>query len=245
MMIRCFMISCLVVATACNTQPSKQKGSGSDSSATADLVPGSTSVSIDHYLSEEFVDSLKIGRSGLNSVLLQQVRTTDSVYVRLVFRSKEKGAWVDRNNSTWLKDGLSGLQAELADFNNDGYKDVTFVSATAARGANEVRRLFTYDPLSDQLRFITNSMNYPNLRYNPQLRCIDGFRVYGGSSTDFLRLQGDSLFMFATVDLDEGVEVTTFDNDPAGRVIHRDTTYEGGYIRFGNYSPLEVLEGDW
>lgn len=239
------MISGFLVAMACTTQPSLPTGSASASSATVDLDTESTSASIDQYLAEEFVDSLKVGRSRLNSVMLKQVRTTDSVYVQLVFRSKEKRAWVDRNNSTWLKDGISGLHAELADFNNDGYKDVTFISATAARGANEVRRLFIYDPLSDQLRFITNSMNYPNLRYNPKLKCIDGFRVYGGSSTDFLRLQGDSLFMFATVDLGEGVVVTTYDADPKGQVIHQDATYEGGYIRFDNYSPLEVLEGDW
>jgi len=151
---------------------------------------------------------------------------------------------VVRNNSTWLKDGISGLQAELADFNNDGYKDVTFVSATAAMGANEIRRLFIYDAVSDSLKFIRNSMDYPNLRYNPKLDCIDGFRVYGGSSTDFLRLQGDSLFMFATVALYEGVVVTTFGADPQGKVVHQDPTYEGGCIRFNNYSPLQVLEGD-
>jgi hypothetical protein len=133
----------------------------------------------------------------------------------------------------------------LADFNNDGHKDVTFVSSTAARGANEIRRLFIYDAMNDSLKFITNSMDYPNLRYNPKLDCVDGFRVYGGSSTDFLRLQGDSLFMFATVDLYEGVVVTTYDADPQGRVIHQDATFEGGYIRFDNYSPLQVLEGDW
>jgi len=194
---------------------------------------------------EIFIDSTEFGRAGFNALVISQIRTSDSVYVHLLFLSKKNGTFEERSSSYWLKDGLSGLHAEVADFNNDGYKDLTFVSATAARGANEVRRLFIYDPASDELKFISNSMNYPNLRYNPKLRCIDGFRVYAGSSTDFLRLQGDSLFMFATVALMEGVVVTTFDADKQGRVIHQDATYEGGYIRFENFSPLEVLEGDW
>lgn len=238
------MISGLLVLMACSTQPHVPSTEPA-TFATEDTAAEHTSASIDPYHDEEFVDSLRVGRAGINSIRLEQVRTTDSVFVRLVFRSKKTGTWVERNNSTWLKDGLSGLHAELTDFNNDGHLDVTFVSATAARGANEIRRLFIYDAVSDSLNFITNSMYYPNLRYNPKLDCIDGFRVYGGSSTDFLRLQGDSLFMFATVDLFEGITVTSFDADPQGKIIHQDPTYEGGYIRFSDYSPLQVLEGDW
>jgi hypothetical protein len=235
----------VVASVSCTSGTSKTASASSGAQVAPNPGPATTSPRSQVNTEETFIDSLELGRAGTNAVVLNQVRTSDSVYVRLLFLSKGKGRFVERNNSNWLKDGLSGLHAEVEDFNNDGYKDLTFVSSTAARGANEVRRLFIYDPLSDQLKFITNSMNYPNLRYNPKLKCIDGFRVYGGSSTDFLRLQGDSLFMFATVDLDEGVVVTTYDADQKGRVIHRDTTYEGGYIRFGNYSPLEVLEGIW
>ncbi len=52
--------------------------------------------------------------------------------------------------------------SQLEDFNNDGIKDMTYVSAVAARGANEVRRLFIYDKKRDELVYIKNSEDYPN-----------------------------------------------------------------------------------
>lgn len=238
-------IGAVAVTESCTTRTSETAGASFGNQAKLDPDPIATSTLDGINFEETFIDSLEIGKAGVNTVILNQVRTTDSVYVQLSFLSKKEGTLVEQNKSNWPKDPLSGFHPKIVDFNNDGYKDVTFVSATAARGANEIRRLFIYDPSKDRLRCITNAMDYPNLRYNPKLKCIDGFRVYGGSSTDFLRLQGDSLFMFATVDLYEGLTVTTFDADRTGQVIYRDTTYEGGYIRFDNYSPLEILEEDW
>jgi hypothetical protein len=58
----------------------------------------------------------------------------------------------------------------LADFNNDGFKDVTYMSAEAARGANEIRRLFMYNREKDQLVYIKNSDQYPNLEYKTSCR---------------------------------------------------------------------------
>ena len=68
-----------------------------------------------------------------------------------------------------------GFEPNISDFNNDNFKDITFISGSAARGANEVRRLFIYDNQNRELISIVNSQNYPNMQYNKELNCIDAF----------------------------------------------------------------------
>ena len=190
-----------------------------------------------------FADSLSIGRKGLNRIEMAQYRTEASVYVILKLFSMQNGTSALRQKVVFAKDGISGLHVELADFNNDGFKDVTCVSATAGRGANEIRRLWIYAGEGDSLVYIKNSMDYPNIRYNERRDCIDAFRVYGGCSTDFLRITGDSLQEFATVELSEGLTVTTIDRHGKRRVIKRDTSEHESFVRYKNFAPLERDDG--
>ena len=191
---------------------------------------------------EFFVDSVNIGKAGLNKVELSKYRTTDCNYVIIKFYSKRGGKWRLQNKFELDKDGVISCDPKISDFNNDKLNDFTYVSALAARGANQIRRLFIYDKTKDQLIYIKNSDEYPNLLYNKELNCIDAFLVYGGCSTVFLKLQGDKLKEFASVELYEGLTVTTYDSKGKERIIYRNRKVKETYIRYKNYRPLKEYE---
>jgi hypothetical protein len=190
-------------------------------------------------LKEHFVDSSNIGRKKFNKIELSLYNIEDSNFVIVKFYSKTSGKfWKLKQTFSFEKDGITSLDTKVSDFNNDGFKDVTYISAVAARGANEVRRLFIYDKSKDEITFLKNSEDYPNMLYNKQLNCIDAFLVYGGSSTIFLKIKGDSLREFAGVDLDNRLTVYTVDQNGKQRIIRKDKTTKWNYVRFKSYKPL-------
>ena len=87
-----------------------------------------------------------------------------------------------------------------------------------------------------------NSENYPNMLYNKELNCIDAFLVYGGSSTVFLRISGDSLKEFASVEAMDGVTVKEIDRNGKEKIIFQDTKNKAAYIRFKTYKPLKEYD---
>jgi hypothetical protein len=191
-------------------------------------------------LKEFFVDSLNIGRKKYNKIELAQYSISDSNYVIIKFYSRLKNkAWKLKQTFSFEKDGVLSLDTEITDFNNDGFKDMTYISAVAARGANQVRRLFVYNNILDKLIYMKNSEDYPNMLYNKKLNCIDAFLVYGGSSTVFLNIKADSLVEFAGVDLDD--HITVYEINKSGKRIiikkqkNKDEWY---YVRFKSYKPL-------
>lgn len=113
------------------------------------------------------------------------------------------------------------------------------MSAIAARGANEVRRLFICDKATDTLVEIKNAESYPNMLYNKELNCVDAFLVYGGSSTVFLKIHGDSLKEIARVDAMDGITVREIDKKGTEKIIFQDTSSKVGYNRFKTYKPLK------
>lgn len=211
---------------------------------TAQHQPASKVATSDQYkgaeLEEYFSDSLHIGRKGHNKIEMSLLRTKDRSFVIINFFTRQNGCWVVANHYELDKDDVLGMDPELSDFNNDGLNDMTYVSAVAARGANEVRRLFIYNKSNDRLMMIENSDDYPNLRYNKRLHCLDAFLVYGGCSTVFLRIEGDSLKEFACVELANGLSVTTYDRHGKEKIIYTDTTNKAEYVRYINFQPLEV-----
>ncbi len=193
-------------------------------------------------LEEIFIDSLTIGRKKFNKVEVLKYRGTDSNYVDIKFYTKKTATWKLNQKIHFLKDGITGCDTKFSDFNNDGLNDMTIESSVAARGANEVRRLFIYDKSVDKLIEIKNSENYPNMLYNKSLNCIDAFLVYGGSSTVFLRISNDSLIEFASVEAMNGVTVREFDKNGKEKIIFQDTTNKADYIRFKTYKPLKEYD---
>lgn len=194
-------------------------------------------------LEEFYVDSLNIGRKKSNKIELSGYRTGDSSWVTIKFFSKSNGKnWTLRQTFGFEKNDIMSCDMKLSDFNNDGLKDMTYISAVAARGANEIRRLFIYDKIKDKLVYMKNSEDYPNMLYNKTLNCIDAFLVYGGSSTVFLRIKGDILVEFASVELDNDLRVYETDNKGARKLIRQDTSTNMYFVRFKNYKPLTPSE---
>ncbi|MFT3749022.1 MAG: hypothetical protein QM768_11920 [Agriterribacter sp.] len=190
---------------------------------------------------EFFTDSLNIGKKGRNKVELIKHRVFDDIYVIVKFYSKGPNIWYIQN--VYLYECNSpNLDPIISDFNNDKFNDITFISATGARGANEIRRLFIYHENENELISMVNSENYPNMQYNKELDCIDAFLVYGGCSTVFLRIKNDSLKEFASVELLDRLTVKIFDERGKGKVIYVDTTNKAGYIRYKNFKPLKEYD---
>lgn len=194
---------------------------------------------------EAFVDSLNIGEKGKCKIELIKHRVFDDNYVIIKFYIKGRNTikdpetWMVQNNYCYETTALMEFEPNISDFNNDNFNDITFISGTAARGANEVRRLFIYDYQKQDLISIVNSQDYPNMLYNKELDCIDAFLVYGGCSTVFLNIQGDSLKEFASVELFDGLTVTTYDKKGKEKIIFKDTANKAGYIRYKNFRPLK------
>lgn len=194
---------------------------------------------------ETFVDSLNIGEKGKNKVELIKHRVFDDTYVIVKFYRKATvpNRWYNANTYIVQCNAMQGLLPNITDFNNDNFNDITFISAQAARGANEVRRLFVYDDYKRALISIVNSEDYPNMLYNKELNCIDAFLFHGGTSTVFARIKGDSLKEFASVHNDSHRTVYEVDKFGKDKLLRRDKINpEDVYIRYMNYKPLKAYK---
>ena len=199
----------------------------------------------DIRLLEEFTDSTLIGRQGENKIEVRKYNDGNSIYTGIVFYKKNNGNWQVQQKETFANSAIPSLDVGIADFNNDGYNDFTYVPDAAARGSNTIRSLFIYDSTANSLRYIRNSNDYPNLSYNERLNCIDSHSVYGGSTTSFLKLRDDSLFCFAEVSLfDKERTIVTYSDTGEKHILLNDTlgNEEFVHVRFSGYEPSEVLE---
>jgi hypothetical protein len=194
---------------------------------------------------ETFVDSLNIGEKGKCKVELIKHRVYEDnfviikFYIKGSYTAKDPETWMNTNTYCYETNAMMGFEPNISDFNNDDFNDFTFISGSAARGANEVRRLFIYDNREQKLISMVNSQDFPNMLYNKELDCIDAFLVYGGCSTVFLNIKGDSLKEFASVQLFEGLTVATYDKNGKRKIIMRDKKNAPGYTRFKNFKPLK------
>jgi len=193
-------------------------------------------------LLEYFVDTLNVGKPTRNKIELSNFGNSDSSYVVIQFYTKSKGNhWFLKQKFNFSNDGVSSCFTALSDFNNDGFKDITYKSRLAARGANDVRKLFIYDSDNDRLIYMKNSEDYPNMLYNKKLDCIDAFLVHGGSTTVFLKIERDSLKEFASVNLDDKINIRTVDKSGNRKYLVKDRKNNFDvYTRFENFSPLEA-----
>jgi len=193
---------------------------------------------------EIFVDSLNIGEKGSCKVELIKYRVYDDNFVLIKFYTKGRYTtktpeiWTRSNTYCYETNALMSFEPNISDFNNDHFNDITFISGTAARGANEVRRLFIYDSQNRELISIVNSQDYPNILYNKDLDCIDAFMIHGASTTVFAKLSGDSLKTFATVQNSEEFHtVNLIDKNGNDRELYK-VKSNGVDIRHKNFRPL-------
>ena len=232
--------SLVLLLVACNSANLK-KNVAEDVSTNISSQKLIANADSDTEIIEIFTDSLSIGRKGKSKIELIKHRVLDRNYVIVNFYTKSAKSWYIQNTYVYESTALMDLQPEMTDFNNDTFNDITFISGTAARGGNEVRRLFIYDDKQQALRSIINSEDYPNMLYNAELDCVDAFLLHGGSSTIFARIVGDSLKQFASVHRDS--HLTVYEIDAAGKeiLLQRDSIsdFDDTYIRYSNYKPLK------
>lgn len=185
--------------------------------------------------------SNSIGANGLYRLEMKQLRS-DVVMADIELFKKKEGKWVLIQHETIEKDGITSIDPKVSDFNNDGYLDLTFHYSTAARGANDVRKLYIFDTIKERLRMIKNSDHFPNLMYNKELDCIDAMLFYGCVATEFLRLEGDSLKEFAGVEAcHDGITIYTYNRLGDRKYLTKDKVMKqfSDFPRFINYKPLK------
>lgn len=194
-------------------------------------------------VTEEFIDTFtdekRIGRKRKNKVELKCIDRGDIRSAKIDFFSRVKdGTWTKRQTIELPTSNLMACSPEVKDFNNDGFGDLTFISSTAARGANEIRTLFIYSKDRDELLHIKNSEDYPNLAYNKKLDCIDSWMFHGATTTVFLRIEGDELKDFASVDTGDELVVTVTDKRGRTREISRKKMHHDDiFTRYSTFDP--------
>lgn len=197
---------------------------------------------------ETYSNQTEVARPGRNKIEIDIIQKgqfreyhSDNLAVIRLYSKDNSGGWDLRQTLEIADDAIDDADVKLSDYNGDGLKDVTFVSSIAARGANVMRTLLIYNKDSDNLVHIENSEEFPNLEYSRKLKCITAWSVYGGTSTDFARIEGNQLKSFATVENFEGFRtVTVIDQHGKQNVISRNKiSDEDVYIRYTNYRPLE------
>ncbi|MBS1511607.1 MAG: hypothetical protein JST86_12245 [Bacteroidetes bacterium] len=241
---------CFTILFSCNSRHETQNTvttPGTNNNTAKTTVPSEqpTEDTAKTAIIETFADSTHIGEKGKCKIELIKFRVYDDTYVIIKFYVKgsitlnDPETWLVQNNYCYETTSLRRFEPDISDFNNDNFNDITFISGTAARGANEVRRLFIYDDQNQELISMVNAEDYPNMLYNKERDCIDAFLVYGGCSTVFLRIDGDSLKKFASVELQNGLTVSTYDKKGNEKIIMTDKTNKAGYIRYINFKPLK------
>lgn len=191
---------------------------------------------------ETFTDSTNIGVQGKCKVELVKYRIMNEQYVIVWFYIKWNNVWQLQNKYFYECYAVEDLSPVFEDFNNDNFNDLTIISATAVRSANEVRRLFIFNAQSRALISIINSESYPNMMYNKELDCINAFLLHGGTSTIFAKLKADSLIEFASVHNHNNRTVYEIDKFGKEKLLRKDTIidYQNIYIRYRNYKPLKT-----
>ncbi|MFM9904658.1 MAG: hypothetical protein ACKVQJ_08825 [Pyrinomonadaceae bacterium] len=166
---------------------------------------------------------------------------SDNLAVIRFYSMDSAKKWELKQTLEIADDAIDQADPKFRDFNGDGLKDLTFISGIAARGANKIRTLLIYDKISDKLVHIENSAEYPNIAYNKKLKCVDAFRVYGGTATDFAKIEGNRLHTFAIVENFDGYRtVTVYDRNGQGKVISRIKISDDDlYTRYSNFRPVE------
>ncbi|MDJ1481783.1 hypothetical protein QNI16_14880 [Cytophagaceae bacterium YF14B1] len=191
---------------------------------------------------EHIVDSTQIGERGCFKLDLSQIRNQDDeVFVKFSLYQRTEVGWRLNQKKFIQKSNISNLGLIIYDYNNDGYKDIAYKVDAAARGANDMRIIWLFVPETGKLTPIKNASNFPNLRYNKELDCLDSWAIYGGSSTIFLKIEGDSLREFAGLDSFDGYRTTyTINKSGKKRILKKEKIYEDAvYNRYSNYNPLK------
>jgi hypothetical protein len=196
---------------------------------------------------ESFSDEVHVARPGRNKVQIDILErgAASNVYkpnnlaiIKFYSRETTSNDWNLKQTLEINSEALMEADPQIEDFNNDGLKDITFISNTAARGANEVRTLLIYDKRTDALIHVKNSEDFPNLAYNRTLKCIDSWMFHGATTTVFLKLDGDMLKEFASVNTGTELVVDVIGKNGDRKEIRRQKmSVDDVYTRYETFAP--------
>ena len=235
-----YFLFLLVIFDSCQSMQNKPQTALPPAGSKGMITQRIAAAQLKPTLEDFFADSSNIGRKSHNKIEIAWYSFPDSEYVVTRFYVKQPKGWSLKNEFKLRKDQYLDPNPDVSDLNGDGFNDVTFASLRAARGANDVRTLFVYDPKNDGLIYVKNSEDYPNMQYNKELHCIDAFLVSGCCTTVFLRLEKDSLREFADVDRCDSLIVTTYDRKGKEKVILAKKADRTDFTRYENYMPLKA-----
>lgn len=245
MMLKYFVIAILIFSSfSCQTQNAQKTDNSADNkidSISNSIVNAKPSENVKSIV-ETFTDKSNIGVPRANKIELSEVTGAEHNVVEIKFYSLTKDkTWKLKQTFNRTKYGFLSSEMKLEDFNNDGFKDVTFVSDIAARGANEIRELLIYAKKDDQLVHIKNSGDYPNLLYSKDLDCIDSQAITGSSEITFLKIEGDRLKEFASVETSNTVNerrVYLIDKNGSKKLLQTDKISEDEiFERYKTFNP--------
>lgn len=172
--------------------------------------------------SETFVDSTMFGRKGRCKIEVVRACMEYRSITRVRLYVKDGKGWNPRDSCTFESDDCPSLNASVSDFNGDKLNDLVFTPRLAGRGANELLQLVVYNDTSQRLTVIVNSDEYPNLRYFSELDYLEAYRFYSGYSTEYLRVDADSLKLYASIETNDSIEtVSMLDRQGQWKIIRQ------------------------
>lgn len=189
---------------------------------------------------QKFSDSKNVIKNNQYKLNVVQKSQNDDALVNFTLFKKANKKWIKLQNYRFKKQNFFLSVDTSEDLNNDGYKDVKISFAQAARGANEVNRLFVFDPKTQKLIDMENSADYPNLHYNEKRDCVTSDMFYGGSATYFLKIRKNKLEPFGKVEFYND-SISSYKIVKCKEILLKKQAYDSdnGATFFSNFDPVE------
>lgn len=190
---------------------------------------------------EFFSDSKTVIKPGKYKInVTQKSSKSESVVVFNLFQ-KSGNKWSIIQSGSYRKQTDFPLFVTTnEDLNNDGYNDLKISYAQAARGANEIEKLFIFNPKTQKLTEILNSQEYPNLHYSARRNCITSYMFYGGNATYFLHIKQNRLESFGKVEFSND-SIYSYKIKNKKEILLKKEAYKSndGAVFFSNFDPVE------
>ncbi len=189
---------------------------------------------------QKFSDSKTVIKNNQYKLDVVQKNLNEDALVSFSLFKKVNKKWIKLQDYRFKKQNFFLSVDTSEDLNNDGYKDIKISFAQAARGANEINRLFVFDPKSQKLIDMENSADYPNLHYNAKRDCVTSDIFYGGSATYFLKIMKNKLAPFGKVEFYND-SISSYKIVKGKEILLKKQAYDSdaGATFFSNFDPVE------
>lgn len=190
---------------------------------------------------EFFSDSKTLIKPGKYKINITQKNNKTESVISFNLLRKSGNNWSKIQSGSFKKQtDFPLLVTTDEDLNNDGYNDLKISYAQAARGANEIEKLFVFNQKKQKLTEIINSQEYPNLHYNARRNCITSYMFYGGNATYFLNIKQNKLEGFGKVEFSND-SIYCYKIKNKKEILLKKVAYKSndGAVFFSNFDPVE------